>query len=99
MEIKVTAGTPVILAVAGQLDTRTALDFEKEIQAIINGEDKEVVFDVEELTYVSSAGLRLILTLQKGMTAKGGTLVIRNVQPDIMEIFNITGFSSILTLE
>lgn len=88
-----------IMSLSGQLDTLTATDFEKEIHDILANNVLSVILDGSELTYVSSAGLRLLLTLQKGMTAKGGTLRLRNIKEDIMEIFNITGFSSILTIE
>jgi len=88
-----------IMSLSGQLDTLTATDFEKEIHNILANNVLSVILDGSELTYVSSAGLRLLLTLQKGMTAKGGTLRLRNIKEDIMEIFNITGFSSILTIE
>lgn len=99
MKITIEKGVETILSVAGQLDTLTATDFEKEIQSILTENALSVILDGNELTYVSSAGLRLLLTLQKGMTAKGGTLRLRNIKEDIMEIFNITGFSSILTIE
>ncbi|MCD7938223.1 MAG: STAS domain-containing protein, partial [Tannerellaceae bacterium] len=99
MEIKVTTGENTVIAVSGQLDTLTAVDFEKVVQEVLKTPVQEVVLETGELTYVSSAGLRLILTLQKGMTARGGSLILKNVQPDVKEIFDITGFSSILTLQ
>ena len=58
----------------------------------------DLVFDLANLTYISSAGLRVLLSAQKAMNKKG-TMVLRNVKPEIMEIFEITGFSSILTIE
>lgn len=88
-----------IVALSGQLDTLTSVDFEKEVQALVNGEEKNIVLDCAGLSYVSSAGLRLLLTLQKGTKAKGGTLVLEKVQPDIMDIFKVTGFASILTIK
>lgn len=88
-----------IVALSGQLDTLTSVDFEKEVQALVNGEEKNIVLDCAGLSYVSSAGLRLLLTLQKGTKAKEGTLVLEKVQPDIMDIFKVTGFASILTIK
>ena len=88
-----------IVAISGQLDTLTAADFEKEILALVNGDERHIVLDCAGLSYVSSAGLRLLLTLQKGMKAKSGTLVLEKVQPDIMDIFKVTGFASILTIK
>lgn len=99
MKITVENGVETLVALSGQLDTLSATDFEKEIETILQSEAAAVVLNGEELTYVSSAGLRLLLTLQKGMKAKGGTLRLRNIRKEIMDIFNITGFSSILTIE
>lgn len=99
MKIKIEPGDNTIIYLAGQLDTLTAVDFEKEIQNILAGEATSVILDGAELTYVSSAGLRLLLTLQKGMMTKKGSFRLRNISDSIMEIFNITGFSSILTIE
>lgn len=99
MKITIEKGTETIISLSGQLDTLTAVDFEKEIHGILADNAVSVILDGSELTYVSSAGLRLLLTLQKGMTAKGGTLRLRNIKEEIMDIFNITGFSSILTIE
>jgi anti-sigma B factor antagonist/stage II sporulation protein AA (anti-sigma F factor antagonist) len=92
-------GEALIISLSGQLDTLTSVDFEKEIRNILNGELSDVVLDGKMLMYISSAGLRLLLTLQKGVKAKGGKLRLTNIRPEIMEVFNITGFSSILTIE
>ncbi|MDR1556580.1 MAG: STAS domain-containing protein [Tannerellaceae bacterium] len=99
MKITVENGQEMIISLAGQLDTLTAADFEKEVQKALLDEQKHIVLNGEGLTYISSAGLRLLLTLQKGMKNKGGTLRLRNIRQEIMEIFHITGFSSILTIE
>jgi len=99
MKIKIEPGNETVIYLSGQLDTLTAIDFEKEIQNVLNTDAAVVVLDGRELSYVSSAGLRLLLTLQKGMTAKKGTFRLRSINTDIMDIFNITGFSSILTIE
>lgn len=99
MKITVENGTETTIALAGQLDTLTAAEFEKEIANILGSETLDVVLNGKDLTYISSAGLRLLLTLQKGMKAKGGSLRLQNMRNEIMEIFHITGFSSILTIE
>jgi len=72
MNIQIQPGDPVIIIVSGQLDTLSAVDFGKEIQKILESDSLHVVLDANHLTYVSSAGLRLLLTLQKRMSAKGG---------------------------
>ncbi|MDR1918771.1 MAG: STAS domain-containing protein [Tannerellaceae bacterium] len=99
MKITVENGREMTISLSGQLDTLTAVEFEKEIQKALKDEQKHIVLNGEGLTYISSAGLRLLLTLQKGTTNKGGTLRLRNIRQEIMEIFHITGFSSILTIE
>lgn len=99
MNIKIEPGKETTIYLSGQLDTLTAVDFEKEIQKILQTDTQVIILDGAELTYVSSAGLRLLLTLQKGMTAKKGSFRLRRISSGIMEIFNITGFSSILTIE
>lgn len=99
MKITIENGKETVISLSGQLDTLTSIDLEKEIAPILQGEAQTVVLDGAKLTYISSAGLRLLLILQKGMKAKGGTFRLRNIQKDIMDILNITGFSSILTIE
>lgn len=99
MKMTVENGDKTIISLSGQLDTLTSIDFEKEITQLINSPVSDVVINGVGLTYISSAGLRLLLTLQKGMKAKGGTLCLIHIRPEIMDIFNITGFSSILTIK
>ena len=85
------------IALEGRLDTTTAPQLEETVNAEIEGV-KELVFDFSALEYVSSAGLRVLLSAQKKMN-KQGSMVIRNVSEEIDEIFNVTGFSDILTIE
>ena len=99
MEIEIKHGTETVICLSGQLDTLSSPDLEKEITNILAGNAQNVVLDGGKLTYISSAGLRLLLILQKKMGQKGGTFVLRNIQDSIMEIFKITGFSSFLTIE
>lgn len=82
---------------AGRLDTVTAPELEREIQAIIP-ELSELVFDFADLEYISSAGLRVLLAAQKAMKAKG-EMIVRNVNDTVLEIFEVTGFSDILTIQ
>lgn len=85
------------LVLEGRLDTTTAPQLEQEINAEIQGVT-ELTFDFAALEYISSAGLRVLLSAQKKMN-KQGKMVIRNVSEEIDEIFNVTGFSDILTIE
>ena len=85
------------LVVGGRLDTLTAPELEKEIDSIVGGL-QELTFDLTGLEYVSSAGLRVILKAQKIMNAQGSMKLI-GVNDSIMEVFDITGFLDILTIE
>lgn len=95
--IKTFDGSSLTITVEGRLDTMTAPNFESEINASISG-ITSLVLDFDKLEYVSSAGLRVILGAQKTMN-KQGEMIIRNVNEEIMNVFEITGFSDILTIE
>ena len=85
------------IALKGRLDTATAPQMEKVLQESL-ADVSELVLDFTDLTYISSAGLRVILGAQKTMS-KQGNMKIHHVNQDIMEIFDMTGFSTILTIE
>ncbi len=86
----------VCLALEGRLDTTTAPDLEKEVKSSLDGMT-DLVFDMAKLEYISSAGLRVLLAAQKIMN-KQGTMEVIHVDDTIMEIFEVTGFSDILTI-
>lgn len=90
-------GSKLELAVSGRLDTVTAPTLENEIKQSVDGVT-ELIFDFAELDYISSAGLRVLLSTQKIMN-KQGKMIIRNVNDSIMEIFDVTGFVDLLTIE
>ena len=90
-------GSTVSVALSGRLDTTTAPELEGALKDLMNG-CTNLEFDFSELEYVSSAGLRVLLAAQKTMN-KQGDMVIRNVDASIMEVFEITGFVDILTIE
>ena len=94
---KIVSGETAKIIVKGRLDTQTAPELEKEIDGII-ANLKELIFDMEGLEYVSSAGLRVVLKAQKIMNTKGSMKLI-GVNDSIMEVFDITGFLDILTIE
>ena len=87
----------VTLIVSGRLDTQTAPELENELDSILSSL-KELIFDMTNLEYVSSAGLRVILKAQKAMNAQG-SMKLTGVNDSIMEVFDITGFLDILTIE
>ena len=86
----------LVLALEGRLDTVTAPELEREINDLSGVTD--LVFDMKNLEYISSAGLRVILKAQKTMNTQG-SMKLNNVGDSIMEVFEITGFSDILTIE
>ena len=90
-------GEKAVLKAEGRLDTTSAPDMEGVIKELIPSVTG-LVLDFEKLDYISSAGLRVLLSTQKAMNGKG-TLRIVNVCRPVMEIFEVTGFSDILTIE
>ena len=90
-------GTELNMKVIGRLDTTTAPQLEAEFNQNLDGVEK-LVLDFASLEYLSSAGLRVLLAAQKVMN-KQGEMVIRNVNETINEIFEVTGFIDILTIE
>ena len=82
----------------GRLDTMTAPDLENEIRSSADGAEK-IILDFAGLAYISSAGLRVLLSTQKKMNASGGSLVIRKPNDVVSEVFEATGFSDILEIE
>jgi anti-sigma B factor antagonist len=90
-------GTALALAVEGRLDTITAPELEAVLKEELDGVE-ELTFDFSSLDYISSAGLRVLLSAQKRMNAQG-TMKVTGVSEIIMEIFEVTGFTDILTIE
>ena len=98
MEIQKTQnGNEAVLKLVGRLDTTTAPQLEAELKEILDTADR-LTMDFSKLDYISSAGLRVILATQKVMGKKGG-MKLCHVCAEIMEVFEITGFSEILTIE
>lgn len=92
-----TENDQVTILLGGRLDTATAPELEKEVDSC-EGTVKDLVIDLKDLEYTSSAGLRVILKAQKMMN-KQGSMKLINVNDDVMEVFDITGFLDILNIE
>ncbi len=90
-------GEKLTVALDGRLDTTTAPQLEGELRTSVSG-ITDLVFDLADLAYVSSAGLRVLLSAQKVMN-KQGTMTIRNANEEIMDVFELTGFTDILNIE
>ncbi len=87
----------LVIALEGRLDTTTAPELEAQLQTGLEGV-KTLTVDMEKLEYISSAGLRVLLSAQKRMNGQG-EMKVTHVGETIMEIFDVTGFSDILTIE
>lgn len=90
-------GSSLTLTIEGRLDTTTSPMLEAEMKSSINGVT-ELILDFAALEYVSSAGLRVLLAAQKVMN-KQGKMILRHVGETVMDVFEVTGFSDILTIE
>ena len=90
-------GKKLTVALSGRLDTTTAPVLEKELKESLNGIE-ELVLDFSSLDYISSAGLRVLLSAQKTINAAKGTMVVSGANDIVKEIFEVTGFSDILTI-
>ena len=99
MEIKTNVKENVAeITPIGRLDTTTAPELENVLKEILEQGISELELDFADVEYVSSAGLRVLLYAQKSVN-ENGRMVIRNVRPEIMEVFDMTGFADILTVE
>ena len=97
MEIKTTQdGAKTTVSVTGRVDTTTAPQLEHGLSKLDGV--RELVVDISGVPYMSSAGLRCLLSAQKMMMAAGGEMSVAGTQPAVREVFDITGFSDILTL-
>ena len=90
-------GNALEIALEGRLDTMTAPELEAELNKTLGGVDS-LVFDFAKLNYISSAGLRVLLSAHKALSAKGG-MKLRNVNEVVQDVFDVTGFSDILDIE
>lgn len=89
-------GTRLEILLEGRLDTTTSPMLETELKQTLDG-ITELTFNFEKLEYISSAGLRILLAAQKRMSRQG-SMVVKNVNEVIAEVFEVTGFSDILTI-
>ena len=92
------AGKPYVIAITGRLDTFSSPQLSSFTKGLYEQGINDIVVDMSECEFVSSAGLREIVITQKRST-QGGSLVFRNVQPEVLNIFEFTGYLRILTIE
>jgi len=100
MNIKTTTqGAQTIIALEGMLDSTTAPQFQEVLETQLAKEPIDIVMDMSALTYTSSQGIRLILTLIKRVMASQGKLLFRNIRPAVREVLDMAGISQAMTIE
>ena len=100
MEYNITTlGAVTTAKLIGRLDTLAAQECGPALEALSGKADGTLVLDCKELSYISSSGLRIFLTLRKAAVAKGGKVVVRSICPDIRNVFVMTGFLNLFEIE
>lgn len=89
----------IIVNIEGRVDIVTVSELEKIVKPYFTETSLTLVFDCEKMTYVSSSGLRVILMTHKQVTANGGKFILRNLIPEVRSIFDMTGFTRIITIQ
>ena len=99
MDIKISKeGDKTLVVIDGRIDTTTVEQFQKVANTLMEDEHPDIDIDCTALSYTSSQGLRTFLMLQKSVMKHGGKMVLRNMNPQVKEVFDITGFSNIITI-
>lgn len=88
-----------IVTLDGSLDTINSITFLKEIEDLLTQPELNIIVDCENLTYISSSGLRTFVLLQKSVLKNSGKMLIRKLRPEVLNIFELTGFTKIMTIE
>jgi anti-sigma B factor antagonist len=83
----------------GRLDTPASADAAKAVEPALQDAAGTIVLDCSEMTYISSSGLRIFLTLRKAAAATGGKVIVQHISPDIRQVFMITGFLNLFEIE
>lgn len=90
----------IIVTMTGSLDTAAAIETEQTLKPITaEGEGRDIVFECQDLEYIASSGLRILLDVLKKTKAKGKTVTLRNLNDDIKNVFRITGFINLFDFE
>ena len=87
-----------LVTLNGRIDTTNADKFQNDLLPLMQGENPDIDIDCSGMTYTSSQGLRMFLLLQKSVIARHGKMLMRNMNPQVKEVFDITGFSNIITI-
>ena len=99
MDVKISKeGAKTLVSLSGRLDTTNAEKFREDIASLMDDPAPDFELDCTEMEYTSSQGLRMFLMLQKTVSSKGGKMVMKNMKPQVKEVFDITGFSNIIKI-
>ena len=89
----------VVARLVGRLDTPASVDIASDIQSLLEEAGKTIILDCKEMSYISSSGLRIFLTLRKAAADKGGHIVVRDINDDIRGVFMMTGFLNLFEIQ
>ena len=89
----------VIAYLKGRLDTLAAQEATKQMESLIEAASGTIIMDCSEMSYISSSGLRIFLTLRKAATEKGGKVIVRSINNDIRSVFMMTGFLNLFEIQ
>ena len=100
MEVKINEIDNVIdIRLNGRLDTAVSQDVANQLQPVLEKADKTIVLDCKDLSYISSSGLRIFLTVRKTAAAKGGKVIVKDINPEIRQVFMMTGFLNLFEIQ
>ena len=100
MEVIITETQEMMTArFVGRLDTPASVEVSREVQPLLDKADRTIVLDCSEMTYISSSGLRIFLTVRKAAAAKGGRVVIKDLSSEIRQVFMMTGFLQLFEIK
>ncbi len=92
-------GGKYVATLEGEMDTAAALEVEETLKPLYTSDGKDVIIDCTRLEYIASSGLRILISILKGAKSTGSHVVMRGVNDDIKNVFNLTGFTSIFEFE
>ena len=100
MEIRIEKqDTVVTVYLKGRLDTLAAQEVSKQMESLAEDASGTIIMDCTEMTYISSSGLRIFLTLRKAAAEKGGKVIVRGISNDIRSVFMMTGFLNLFEIQ
>lgn len=100
MEVTITTqDKKTLVSLSGRVDTNNAAQLQHDFEPLMQGDNPDIEMDCSGMEYTSSQGLRVFLMLQKSVNARHGSLLLRNMRPQVREVFDITGFSNIIRIQ